>query len=139
MHIYTGLTSCFCVLTNPQNHNCCVAFIFPKRMLASLTCTVKFADSFERRCTSANAMVKPFSMLSLKLQKRMSMCLGTNCSTGEQGKFNILYYNRRSLQTEEKQKKLLVFYLYGCDIYDLVLSSWETLTGNDGQTFVERW
>lgn len=39
----------------------------------------------------------------------------------------------------KNNKKLLFFYLCGCDIYDLVLSSWETLTGNDGQTFVERW
>lgn len=103
MQIYIGLTSCLflCVASNPQNPNFCLAFTFPNRMLVSLTCTVKFVDSFERRRTSANAMVKPFSMLSLKLQKRMSMCLGTNCRTGEQGKFNILYYNRKSLQTEE--------------------------------------
>lgn len=46
-----------------------------------LTCTVKLVDSFDRRRTSAKAWVKPFSMLSLKLQKRTSMWLGTNCST----------------------------------------------------------
>lgn len=50
-------------------------------LLVPLTCTVKLVDFFERRRTSAKAMVKPFSMLSLKLQNRTSMWLGTNCST----------------------------------------------------------
>lgn len=52
-------------------------------LLLPLTCTVKLVDSFERRRTSAKAMVKPFSMLSLKLQNRTSMWLGTNCSTAQ--------------------------------------------------------
>lgn len=50
-------------------------------LLGPLTCTVKLVDSFERRRTSAKAIVKPFSMLSLKLQNRTSMWPGTNCST----------------------------------------------------------
>lgn len=52
-------------------------------ILVTLTFTVKFVDSFERRRTSAKAMVKPFSMLSLKLQNRTSTWPGTNCNTAQ--------------------------------------------------------
>lgn len=41
--------------------------------LCLLTCTVKLVESIDRRRTSAKAKVKPFSILSLKLQKRTSM------------------------------------------------------------------
>lgn len=55
----------------PQAKN--QGLFFLDRMRLSLTCIVKFVDSLDRRHTSANAMVNPFSMLSLKLQKRTSM------------------------------------------------------------------
>jgi len=52
-------------------------------LLLRLTCTVKLLDSCARRRTSAKAMVRPFSIRSLKLQARTSMLLGTNCSTAQ--------------------------------------------------------
>lgn len=101
-------------------------------LLRSLTCTVKFVDSSERRRTSANAMVKPFSTLSLKLQKRTSTWLGTNCSTGDTRKSSKQDVHRKVPVTQQ----VVFCFLFTC--VDVIFTLWGGPVGRHWQEAVAK-
>lgn len=81
-------------------------------------------------------MVKPFSMLSLKLQKRTSMWLGTNCSTGDTRKRSKQDIDRKLSQTKVKQQFVYLFIFFTC--VDLIFTIWCGPVGRHWQEAVAK-